>query len=91
MIFYGKAFLASNSGDLILIQAELQVDDPMAVRACQMVVMTATPAQAEIVRPIGEVNPVQNLHAHELLDGPIHGCTPDSGVGPVKPLQQILG
>jgi hypothetical protein len=58
VIFYGEAFLASNSGDLILIQAEREVDHTMAICAGQVVVMTATPAQAEIMRPIREVNPV---------------------------------
>lgn len=90
MVFDGKALLPSDRGNLVFIEAEVQVDHPMAFRARQVVMMAVIPAKSEIVRPISKVDPVEHLHMHELLHGSIDSGAPDSRIGSVQSLDEIL-
>ena len=68
MVFDGEPLLPTDRGDLVFIEAEIQVDHPMAFRACQVVMVAVASAETKTVRPVCEIDPVEHLHPHELLN-----------------------
>jgi hypothetical protein len=82
--------LSADCGDLVLTEAEIQVDYSMAFRTRQMMMMPLAPAQTEVVRAIGKIDPLESLHPQQLLNGSINGGAPDPWVGPVQFPHQIL-
>jgi len=72
-------------------QAEIQLDDPVALRAGEVMVVMIALTQAERMRTVGELDPIEHLHLHELVDGPIDRCSPDMRVCVPQRLQELVG
>jgi len=85
-----EAFPLPDLRDGIRFQAEVELHDAMTPGACQVVVVMIALAKAKGVRPVGELYAVEDLHPHQLVDGPIDGGPTDARVGPVKLLQEVF-
>jgi len=90
MIVDLEAFLLSDCREHLRLKAEVQLNDPVASRACKVVVMMVAFTQPEGMRPVSELDAVQDLHPHQLLDGPVDCCPPDARVGAAQPLEELL-
>ena len=62
----------------------------MAFRACQVMPMVLLPTEAEGVRAIGELDAVQEIHLHELLDGAIDSGPADARVRAAQSPQELV-
>src|SRR5208282_4936116 len=62
----------------------------MALRARKVMMMALAAAEAEIVRAVGKIDPVEHFHAQEFLYGPIDRGAPDLRVVPVQPFDEIF-
>lgn len=90
VIVDAETFPPADGGELVLPHAEIQLDHPMAAGARQVMVVAVAFAEAKGVGAVGELDAVQHLHAHQLIDGAVHGGPADPGVAPSKPLQEVL-
>ena len=90
VIVDAEPFPPADSIQLGLRHAQVQLDDPMTASACQVMVVPCALAQPKGMGAVGELDPVQDLHANELVDGPVHGGSADAGMVPPEPLQQVL-
>lgn len=68
MIINLEVFPLPNGVDQVRLQAEVQLDDAVALRTSQMVMVVLARAQAKGMRSISKLDTIQYLHPHELLD-----------------------
>ncbi len=90
MIIYLEAFPFPDLRDGVRLQAEVQLHDPVALRASQMVVVMVAFTEPEGVRAVRELNAVKHFHPHKLVNGAVNGCPPDARVGAVQLLKQLI-
>jgi hypothetical protein len=60
--------LLPNGHELICGEADIDIDDVMALRAGQMVVVFASAADTVVMRPICKLDPGEQLFIHQLFD-----------------------
>lgn len=58
----------TNSCDLIGGQADVDINDAMALRTREVVVMLAAIAHTVVVRAVGELNAREQFHIYQLFD-----------------------
>ncbi len=90
MIVDLEALPLSDGSDDVRLQAEVQLDDPVAFRAGQVVVVAVAFAQAEGMCTVRELDAVQHLHAHELVDGPVDRGPANAGICAAQLLKQLF-
>ncbi len=67
MPFNDKVRLIPNGRELLCGEADLDIDDAMALRAGQMVVVLAVATDTVMVRPVRELDPGEQSSIHELF------------------------
>jgi len=90
MIVDLEALPLPDGGDHVRLEAEVQLDHAVALRACQVVVVPVAFAQAEGMRAIGELDSVQHLHPHEFVDGAVDSGASDPWIGAAQLLEQLI-
>ncbi len=76
--------------DHVRLQAEVQLDHAVASRARQVMVVMVAFAEPEGMRSVRELDPIQHLHPHQLVDGSVDGGSPDARVGAAQLLEQLI-
>ena len=71
-------------------QAEVHLDNPMALRAGQVMVVVIALTEAEGVRAVGELDAVEHLQPYQRLDRPVHRCPADARAGTTELPQELL-
>ena len=67
MPFDDKVLLGADSGELIRWKADVDINDAMATRAGEVVVVVALPANTVVMRPVSKLDPRQQPRVHQLL------------------------
>ena len=67
MPFNDKVRLIPNSRELVCGEADIDIYDAMALGAGQMVVVFASTTDTVVMRPICELDPVEQSHIHQLF------------------------
>src|SRR6185312_12094226 len=70
-----KVRLIPNGHELICGQADIDIDDTMALRAGEMVVVLVSTTHTIVMGPISELNAGEQSHLHQFFDRTIH-CRP---------------
>jgi hypothetical protein len=91
MIVDAKLLPPADLLHLVIVKAHVKIDDPVAFRAGEVMMVFVAPAHAEIVRPVGKIDAIQDLHANELFDGTVDCGTADPRIGLSQPGEQIVG
>ena len=85
-----KVRLVPNGRELISGETNIDIDDTMALRAGEMVVMLVSTAYTIVMGPISKLNAGEQSHVHQFFDRTIH-CRPAySWLGLAKLLPEIL-
>jgi hypothetical protein len=67
-----KVRLIPNCHELICGEADIDIDDVMALRAGEMVMVFVSTTHTIVMGPIGELNAGEQCHAHEFFDRTIY-------------------
>ena len=63
-----KVRLIPNGRELISGKTDIDIDDAMAVRAGEVVVVLASTTDTVVMCSICKLNPVEHSHIHQLFD-----------------------
>ena len=67
-----KVRLIPNCHELICGQADIDIDDVMALRAGEMVMVFVSTTHTIVMGPISELNAGEQSHVHKFFDRTIH-------------------
>ena len=68
MSFNHKVLLLPNTRKLSSRQAEIDIDNPMALRACEMVMVFAPTAHTIVMGTIRKLDAGEQSHSHQFFD-----------------------
>ena len=63
-----KVLLLPNGRELISRETDIDIDDAMALRAGEVVVVLASTTDTVVMGPIRKINPGEQSHIHQLFD-----------------------
>ncbi len=85
-----EAFLPADCRDHGGLQAEVQLNDAMALGAGKVMMVMVAFAKAERMGAVRELYPVQHFHPHKLVDGAVDGGSSNARVRAMQLLQQLI-
>ena len=90
MPFHDKVLLFANGRELSSGQTEIDIDDAVALRAGEVVVVVVSSADAVVVGPIRKLNAGKQSFRHQLFDRTVHRSSADAWLDLADLLPEFL-
>lgn len=85
-----KIRLVPYGRELISGKTNIDIDDAVALRAGEMVMVLVSTTHTIVMGPIGELNPGEQFHVHQFFDRAIHRCPAYSWLDQAELLPEIF-
>lgn len=90
MSFNDKVLLLPNDCKLTSGQAEIDIDNAMALRASEVVVVFVPATDTIVMSAIGKLDAGKQSHVHQFFDRTINRCAANAWLGLAKFLPEVF-